>query len=304
MVAVVNTPGVLQFAWSRRAARDASGELAFDLRLPLASVNQLRLSLRRDLRPVADAAVVSALEENVGDSAEQTWLIEVRGDAELKLRLVPASEPPLAQPLTLLRQDQRYSVAPDAAEITVRLRLDVHQQPLSELTLQMDDALQLYRAYYRDTPLEWSESVSGTQRRVTLALPEPILGDGHEIRLQAIAAVDLGDRLASASRVGSGRLLAGGRQPAGRIRAVADRPLGDDRRPPGAGGSAAGSAARRIRRDPGLSAAVANRRPAATSRRRSGCANGHDRETGNDRDNGGGTTLNSPAPDPRSTRPS
>ena len=105
---------------------------------------------------------------------------------------MPASDPPLAQPLTLLRQDQRYSVAPDAAEITVRLRLDVHQQPLSELTLQMDDALQLYRAYYRDTPLGWSESVSGGQRRVTLAMPEPILGDGHEIRLQAIAAVNLG----------------------------------------------------------------------------------------------------------------
>nr|MCU0872732.1 hypothetical protein [Pirellulaceae bacterium] len=192
MVALVNSPGVLQFAWSRRAVRNASGELAFDLRFPQASVNQLRLSLRRDLQPVADAAVVSALEEDIGDAAEQTWLIEVRGDEELKLRLVPASEPSLAQPLTLLRQDQRYSVAPDAAEVTVRLRLDVHQQPLSELTLQMDDALQLYRAYYRDAPLGWSESVSGSQRRVTLAMPEPILGDGHEIRLQAIAAVNLG----------------------------------------------------------------------------------------------------------------
>jgi hypothetical protein len=192
MIALVNAHGVLQFAWSRRAVRNASGELAFDLRFPQASVNQLRLSLRRDLQPVADAAVVSALEENVGDAAEQTWLIEVRGDEALKLRLVPASEPSQAQPLTLLRQDQRYSVAPDAAEITVRLRLDVHQQPLSELTLQMDDALQLYRAYYRDTPLGWSESVSGAQRRVTLAMPEPILGDGHEIRLQAIAAVQLG----------------------------------------------------------------------------------------------------------------
>ncbi len=193
MVAVVNAPGVLQFAWSRRAVRDASGELTFDLRLPLASVNQLQLSLRRNWRPAADAAVVSAVEqENAGDAAEQTWLIEIRGDKELKLRLAPSSEPPLAQPLTLLRQEQRYAVAPDAAEVTIRLRLDVHQQPLSELTLQMEDPLQLYRAYYRDTPLSWTESVSGPQRRVTLALPEPVLGDGHEIRLQAIAAVRLG----------------------------------------------------------------------------------------------------------------
>ncbi|MCU0978169.1 MAG: hypothetical protein MUF25_03265, partial [Pirellulaceae bacterium] len=44
LVALVNSPGVLQFAWSRRAVRNASGELAFDLRFPQASVNQLRLS--------------------------------------------------------------------------------------------------------------------------------------------------------------------------------------------------------------------------------------------------------------------
>ena len=191
MVAVVNSSGKLQFTWSQRAQRDASGELAFDLQLPLASVKQLRLSLRRDLRPVVEAAVVSALEATA-DAAEQTWLIEVRGDQAVRLRLVPAAEPPAAQPLTLLRQDQRYSLATDAAEVSIRLRLDVHQQPLTELTLQLDSALQLYRAQYRELPLSWSESVTGTQHRVTLALPEPLLGDGHEIRLQAIAVVNLG----------------------------------------------------------------------------------------------------------------
>jgi len=132
------------------------------------------------------------LDEPEASAVEQTWRIELRGDTSLKVRLAPASEPPLAQSLVLLRQDQRYTVAPDAVEITVRLRLDVHQQPLSELTFELDDSMQLYRAYYRDTPLNWSDAKSGTGRRVTLAIPEPLLGDGHEIRLQAVAAADVG----------------------------------------------------------------------------------------------------------------
>jgi len=191
MVAMINAPGVLQFAWSRRGVRSAAGEFSFDLQLPTAAVNQLQLTLRRDLRPVTETAVVSRLDEHES-TAEQTWRIELRGDMPLKVHLAPAAEPALAQPLILLRQEQRYTVTPDAVEITVRLRLDVYEKPLSELTLETDDAMQLYRVHYRDAPLEWSDAKAGAGRRVTLAMPEPLLGDGHEIRLQAVAAADAG----------------------------------------------------------------------------------------------------------------
>lgn len=190
IMATVNAPGVLQFAWSLRGVRNAAGEQTFELRLPAAAVNELQLRLRRDLRPVTETAVVARVDQGEEAALEQTWQIAFRGDAPLKLRLTPAAEPPQAQPLILLRQDQRYTVAPDAVEITVRLRLDVHQQPLSELTCELDETMRLYRAQYRDTLLEWSHTPAGTGRLVTLALPEPLLGSGHEIRLQAVAAMD------------------------------------------------------------------------------------------------------------------
>jgi hypothetical protein len=190
ILATVNAPGVLQFAWSQRGVRNAADELTFDLRLPAAAVNQLQLSLRRDLRPVTETAVISRLEQDEEAAVEQTWQIALRGDMPLKLRLAPSSEPPQAQPLILLRQEQRYTVVPDAVEITVRLRLDVHQQPLSELTCELDETMRLYRAQYRDTLLEWSDTPGAAGRLVTLAMPEPLVGNGHEIRLQAVAAMD------------------------------------------------------------------------------------------------------------------
>ncbi len=192
IVALVNTSGVLHFNWSRRGAKSTAGELGFDLRLPNAIVNHLRLTLPAALQPAADAAIVSPLPESPGAGAERSWLIELRGGADLAVRLKPASGALVAEPLILLRQDHRYACGLDAVEVAVRLRLDVHQTPLSELTLALDEPLQLYRAYYRDSPLDWSEAKPGTQRQVTLALPEPLLGDGHEIRLQAIAPADVG----------------------------------------------------------------------------------------------------------------
>jgi len=192
IVALVNTCGVLQFNWSRRGLKNTAGKLGFELRLPNATVNHLQLTLPAAVQPVADAAAVSPLPESPGAGAERSWLIELRGDANLTLRLASASRAPAAEPLTLLRQDHRYACGLDAVEVAVRLRLDVHQTPLSELTLALDEPLQLYRAYYRDSPLDWAEAKSGTQRQVTLALPEPLLGDGHEIRLQAIASADVG----------------------------------------------------------------------------------------------------------------
>ncbi len=192
LVALVNSSGCLQFNWLRRGAKNTAGELGFDLRLPNAIVNHLQLTLPADLQPAADAAIVSSLPESTAAGGERSWWIEARGNAKLTIRLVPVSGTPVSPSLILLRQDHRYACGPDAAEVSVRLRLDIHQTPLSELTLTLDEPLQLYRAYYRDSPLDWSELKSAALRQVTLALPEPLLGDGHEIRLQAIAPADVG----------------------------------------------------------------------------------------------------------------
>lgn len=192
MVALVDASGVLQFHWSRRGEKNAAGHWEFDLRLPNAAVNQLRLTLPAAVQPQADGALVSPVPDSGGTGAERVWLVEVRGNARLSLRLAPASGAPGAQPLTLLRQEHRYVCGLEAAEVAVRLRLDVHQAPLSEVTAALDEPLQLYRAYYRDSPLTWTESKSAKERQITLALPEPLLGDGHEIRLQAIAPAEFG----------------------------------------------------------------------------------------------------------------
>ncbi len=192
IIAAINAPGVLRLEWSLRGVKNAAGELTFDLALPTGAVNQLELTLHPDLRPFAEAAVVWPLGDPTDKAGERTWRLEFRGDEPLKIRVAPAAELPRAQPLVLYRVEQRYAVATDAVEIATRLRLDVHQQPLSEMTVQMDEGMHLYRAYYRDTLLDWSESKSDAGRRMTLAFPEPLTGAGHEIRLQALATAQVG----------------------------------------------------------------------------------------------------------------
>jgi len=187
IVALVDTSGKLQFRWSRRGEKSAAGELRFELRLPNTAVHRVQLTLPADLQPIADPAVVSPLPESPGAGGERSWLIELRGGTNLALRLAASSGAPLVEPLVLLCQDHRYACGLDAVEVAVSLRLDVRQTPLSKLTLALDEPLQLYRAYYRDSPLDWSESMAGAQRQIALALSEPLLGDGHEIRLKAVA---------------------------------------------------------------------------------------------------------------------
>src|SRR5205814_9831542 len=92
--------------------------------------------------------------------------------------------------LTLLRQSVTYDFSPRGVDVVALLRMDVHGEPISRVSLRLDPGLQLVAARYGEAVVPWTSGNAAANQpsRVTVELPEPVSGTGRVLRLSAIAA--------------------------------------------------------------------------------------------------------------------
>lgn len=192
-IALVEASGVLRFNWSLRGRRETPGDLAFKLQFPASPVNHLNLDIPVGLEPTVQRGIVSQDSDGAGDEAYRRWSIELGGNNSTDLRIIPSGGEQEAQRLVFLRQQMTYRISPTGVGVLVDLHLDVRNEPLSQLTLVLEESLQLLSGSCADARLTWTESLSDKGRKVVLELPEAILGIDRTIQLRAVAPIAMAE---------------------------------------------------------------------------------------------------------------
>ena len=192
LVALVERSGTLKLDWALAGRRDSADMLKFAIDLPSCPVNRFLLDLPENLAPAADQGLVTALAPAQGGL--RRWQIELGGRHRFALRIVSAGAADPRRPLALVRESTVYDFSLHGVEVSTEWKVDVHHEPLRQLSLSLGPRLRLVAAQCGDTPLPWSvTSPAGSpQTKVLLNLPEAIQGVGHVVRLKAVGPLESG----------------------------------------------------------------------------------------------------------------
>ncbi|MGD9724246.1 MAG: hypothetical protein AB7O59_23990 [Pirellulales bacterium] len=182
----------LEFDWSLRAKRSASGGVGFELELPRCPVTRLVIDAPAALELSVEQAIVS----KAPGAAEGTtrWTIEMGGRERAVLRLLSEATARERRPLTLLRQTLTYELSQRGANVGAQLTLDIHGEPLQRVAVNLDPGLRLVAARFGELQIPFAitpDTRSGASHAV-LQLPEPIAGTGRVLQLSAMAPLSIG----------------------------------------------------------------------------------------------------------------
>jgi len=203
LTALVERSGQLALDWSLSGRRDIGGAILFQLEMPHSPISTIFLDLPEDETPIASYGLVSQVKTKAGGSqigkddgtaaaSFRRWKIELGGHHRIGLQIVTNRREEARLRLPLVRQSSTYDLSRRGIEIAQRMEMDIEEEPLSRITLEIDPELRLLAARLGETRLPWSidDSPSAPSRRVTLELPEPIVGTGHVIQVTALAPLD------------------------------------------------------------------------------------------------------------------
>ncbi|MCL4207150.1 MAG: hypothetical protein KJ000_32110 [Pirellulaceae bacterium] len=188
----VSGSGTLNLDWTLRSLPDSDGRPSFVIRLPECPLTRILLDLPDSLRPVSSHGFLTLDSRGVQDGSWNRWALDVGDQARLYLRIVPVEEAGSTAREMLVRQESIYRFTPQDADLTVDLRLDVFDEPLSQLALTADPALSVVEATCGGRPLRWTENLAEGRRELLLEMPEPLIGLEHRLRLRALAPAELG----------------------------------------------------------------------------------------------------------------
>ncbi|NUQ61404.1 MAG: hypothetical protein HUU20_02880 [Pirellulales bacterium] len=187
---LVERAEVLRFRWSLRGSRDPSGVLLFPLELPVSPSRCLLIDLPVGLEPSVKPGIV--LRESATGTDPVRWRIQLGGHPRADLRLLAEQETDERCGLILARHFLVYDLSLRGIELSAEVRLDVHHEPVRDLTLALDRGLELVAARYGESAVAWSvltRPAEGKGSRVLLELPEPVQGAARVVKLRAVGAV-------------------------------------------------------------------------------------------------------------------
>ena len=189
---VVEGGGTLSWDWSLRGAADSTGAISFGLQLPPATVTTLRLDVPDDKTLSVEGGVASLLTDGLVPpinapgseiTRRQSWLVEIGGDHEVKLTLLPRNSSGDSRPLLTVREQSTYAVARSLLDLETTLQIDTFQQKQPELALRVDRPLQITRIRSGDQPLTWSV-LSTDERSTFVVIASPSLSDLSSLNLE------------------------------------------------------------------------------------------------------------------------
>ena len=205
-VCLVPRPGRLDFSWSLKGRRDSLGELQFDLHLPASPTSQLLLELPANVTPRINRGIVSKAvvpaEDGSPDSGESAapgqsetlvWILELGGHDHVRLTITPENPFRQREQLTFVRQVTSYGFTNTGLDVTIQLNLDVYNEPLRQLALELGE-LELLEARVGEQPVRWSYRGQPNKGSHELVLPEPILGQNHQLVIRATGKLQLSRR--------------------------------------------------------------------------------------------------------------
>jgi len=187
LAALVERSGQLHFTWSLAGRRDPSDVLHFQIELPACPVNRFSVDVPESMSLVSEYGLVQ--EMGWVDEGVRRWRIELGGRHHFHLRAVPPGAVQQRTQLALVKESLIYNLSLRGVDVSADLKFEVHNEPLSQVTVALDPGLHLVSAKYGDAAVPWSvvSPGDGQETTVVLTLPEPIQDSGRVLRLGAIA---------------------------------------------------------------------------------------------------------------------
>lgn len=188
----VERPGTLVCQWSSSGVRDAVGGIVFDVQAPLAASSSLSLTLPENYE-LQDATAVK-LPAATSQTKETTY--EIRPlTPRRRLRIVSTRTALSSAPRYALRQETDYEFSERGVDMTVQLRIDAVDEPLSKLDLEYDAGLTIVDARQGDRRLTWSEvEPAPTPRRMTIEFDPPLFGAARTVLIRGLGSAQVGKR--------------------------------------------------------------------------------------------------------------
>ncbi len=184
--------GTVVLPWSRRGQTTDEGALEFDLELPPASLQHMRLRLPAHLQLTAAQGLVLRADPPVAEDGMSEWIVELGGMARARLRVDDKAKASAAGNLALIKEQVRYSLTLTDLAADYEFQLDLHGRALTIAHLQPDPRLRVTGVTVRGQPVEWSLAGDEKGRTLSIEFPEPLAGGNHSISVQAVAELVAG----------------------------------------------------------------------------------------------------------------
>ena len=174
------------------AGRPTLGGAEFTISLPPVVISQLVLNVPAGLSVECDQGVLICPRKDVKSvdgsvaGAPAVWRLELGSRSSCRLRIV--SKAAAASRRVFYDEDTTLVLAADRLRLQSKLQLEVFGAPLRTLKLAVPAGLRVETITYGDDfPLAVPANSPDEARELTLELPEPILGKGRTISVEASA---------------------------------------------------------------------------------------------------------------------
>ncbi len=188
---LVERSGQLRFDWTLAGHGDSADVPVFVFDLPRAPANELTIELPTGFEPAIDHGLITH-SEPAGEQSRR-WRIALGGNQRLRLRILPAGASAGRRQLALLRESRTYDFSARGVEVSVSWQLQVHNEPLRQITVAVDSGLHVVSARLGDLalPMTIEPAIGGSPTRVILTLPEPIRDAERAVRLNLAGRIEL-----------------------------------------------------------------------------------------------------------------
>ncbi|WP_166819956.1 hypothetical protein [Thalassoroseus pseudoceratinae] len=173
--------------WSL-AGQATEESVSFDIRLLPATTSTMTLTLPDQFKPTSSVGVVSRVDQPPVAEGTSRWQIDLGHvqTFELRIQRVPHDA---AQSHLVTEREISWILQPTEAQIQARFDLTVSDRPTKTLEFLLPESVQLYAVTYGgESVLSWrvASTRNRRMRRVSVELPEPLLGKGRPIRLSGL----------------------------------------------------------------------------------------------------------------------
>ncbi len=207
----------LRFNWSLRGDSSGRADIEFRLRLPQCPLNRLTLDLppgsclvvpghevvhgsavtgRNAAPPVNEGGGASTALPN--GPVGELWQVDLGGQTDVTLRILSVAAGPRNVERAICQQRIIYAVARNGTEVDAKFHINASHAATGQLKVQLDRRLNVTNAWLgraaSQVAVPWVSGypTPGGPQHVTLELPQRLTGRSHLIRLEAVAAAELG----------------------------------------------------------------------------------------------------------------
>ena len=182
--------GQMKLDWSLAGQMDAAGGVNFAIALPPSPVNRMLVELPAGWTPTVDRGIVS--DEGPVDGDFHRFRLDLGGRPGCRLRLAKAGSMEVRPQAVLASQATTYDFSLRGVELSVKLSIEAHREPLRRVALGLDPALELIEVSASGAPLAWSmANQADKSRQATIEIPAALQEGAAKLQLRAIAPLTM-----------------------------------------------------------------------------------------------------------------